>query len=43
VDGHARGHARGALRAYAQYLEKTGRGGAIEELKRRHPREFASA
>jgi choline-sulfatase len=33
-------HARGMLEQYLPYLEKTGRGWAIEELKRRHPREF---
>lgn len=33
-------HARGHLKAYCEYLEKTGRGWAIPELKRRHPREF---
>ena len=33
-------HARGHLREYCKRLEKTGRGYAIEELKRRHPREF---
>ena len=34
-------HARGYLRDYCDYLEQTGRGWAIPELKRRHPREFA--
>jgi arylsulfatase A-like enzyme len=34
-------HARGHLRAYCERLEATGRGWAIPELKRRHPREFA--
>ncbi|HAU37051.1 MAG TPA: sulfatase [Phycisphaerales bacterium] len=34
-------HARGRLRKYCEYLEQTGRGWAIEELKKRHPREFA--
>ncbi len=33
-------HARGRLREYCKRLEETGRGHAIEELKRRHPREF---
>jgi choline-sulfatase len=34
-------HARGALAAYAGRLEATGRGWAVPELRRRHPREFA--
>ena len=34
-------HARGRLAEYCRYLERTGRGAAIAELKRRHPREFA--
>ena len=34
-------HAKGQLRHYAEYLEKTDRGWAIEELRRRHPGEFA--
>jgi choline-sulfatase len=34
-------HAKGALREYCKYLEATDRGNAIEELKRRHPQEFA--
>jgi hypothetical protein len=34
-------HARGRLRDYCEYLEKTGRAWAVEELKERHPREFA--
>jgi arylsulfatase A-like enzyme len=34
-------HARGHLRAYVERLAATGRGDAIPELKRRHPREFA--
>ena len=34
-------HARGQLRNYVERLEATGRGDAIEELRRRHPREFA--
>jgi arylsulfatase A-like enzyme len=33
-------HARGRLKAYCEYLEATGRGAAIEELRRRHPGEF---
>ncbi len=33
-------HARGHLRDYCKRLEATGRGHAVEELKRRHPREF---
>lgn len=33
-------HARGRLAGYCEYLEKTGRGWAIPELRRRHPREF---
>jgi len=32
--------ARGQLKAYCRRLEETGRGWAILELKRRHPREF---
>jgi hypothetical protein len=32
-------HARGYLAAYIPYLEQTGRGWAVEELKRRHPDE----
>lgn len=35
-------HAKGRLRAYAERLEQTGRGHAVEELKRRHPREWTS-
>jgi arylsulfatase A-like enzyme len=35
-------HAKGHLREYCKRLEATGRGHAIEELKRRHPREFAA-
>jgi arylsulfatase A-like enzyme len=34
-------HARGSLRPYCDRLEATGRGWAVPELKRRHPREFA--
>ncbi len=34
-------HARGHLPAYCEYLEKTGRGWAIPELKQRHPGEFS--
>ncbi len=33
-------HARGHLKSYCDYLEKTGRGYAIPELMRRHPKEF---
>jgi len=33
-------HARGRLARYCERLEATGRAGTIEELKRRHPREF---
>jgi arylsulfatase A-like enzyme len=33
-------HARGALPEYCKRLEATGRGWAIEELKKRHPKEF---
>jgi arylsulfatase A-like enzyme len=33
-------HARGFLRDYCKRLEATGRGHAVAELKRRHPREF---
>ncbi|MCX7805485.1 MAG: sulfatase [Planctomycetota bacterium] len=33
-------HARGHLRAYCERLAATGRGWAVEELKRRHPDEF---
>jgi hypothetical protein len=33
-------HARGSLRPYCDRLEATGRGWAVPELKRRHPREF---
>lgn len=34
-------HARGKLKSYCDYLKQTGRGWAIEELRKRHPREFA--
>jgi choline-sulfatase len=34
-------HSRGQLRQYCAYLEQTGRGWAIPELRRRHPGEFA--
>jgi UV DNA damage repair endonuclease len=34
-------HARGQLKAYCERLAATGRGWAVEELRRRHPREFA--
>ncbi|NLF29913.1 MAG: sulfatase-like hydrolase/transferase [Planctomycetes bacterium] len=33
-------HARGHLKSYCDYLEKTGRAWAVEELRKRHPREF---
>ncbi|MFW6153937.1 MAG: sulfatase [Planctomycetota bacterium] len=33
-------HARGHLSRYCEYLEQTGRAWAIEELRKRHPREF---
>ncbi len=33
-------HARGQLQKYCAFLEKTGRGWAIPELRRRHPGEF---
>jgi len=33
-------HARGRLAEYARRLEATGRGEAVPELRRRHPREF---
>ncbi|MFD2878382.1 hypothetical protein ACFTAO_23865 [Paenibacillus rhizoplanae] len=33
-------HAKGQLKAYAHRLEETGRGHAIPELMKRHPREF---
>jgi choline-sulfatase len=33
-------HAKGQLRKYTERLEATGRGDAVPELKRRHPREF---
>ena len=34
-------HAKGALPRYCKRLEATGRGWAVEELKKRHPKEFA--
>lgn len=34
-------HAKGHLPMYIERLEQTGRGHAVDELKRRHPREFA--
>ncbi len=34
-------HARGQLKKYCTYLEKTGRAWAIPELRTRHPSEFA--
>lgn len=33
-------HARGMLKQYCKWLEETGRGHAVEELKKRHPYEF---
>ncbi len=33
-------HARGSLPSYCERLKATGRGWAVEELKRKHPREF---
>jgi arylsulfatase A-like enzyme len=33
-------HAKGKLRKYVKWLEETGRGHAVPELMRRHPREF---
>ncbi len=33
-------HARGCLREYVERLKKTGREYGVDELKRRHPREF---
>lgn len=33
-------HAKGHLKVYCKRLEETGRGWAVEELKKRHPREF---
>lgn len=33
-------HARGQLKKYCERLEKTGRGHAVAELRRRHPEEF---
>jgi choline-sulfatase len=35
-------HARGELAAYVRYLEVTDRGHWVAELRRRHPREFAT-
>lgn len=34
-------HAKGQLAQYASYLEKTGRGNCVPELKKRHPQEYA--
>jgi arylsulfatase A-like enzyme len=34
-------HARGNLKSYCAYLEKTGRAWAIPELRAKHPQEFA--
>ncbi len=36
-------HAQGYLKEYVQRLEATGRGDAVPELMRRHPREFANS
>jgi arylsulfatase A-like enzyme len=36
-------HSRGHLPKYCERLEATGRGWAVEELKRRHPGEFGGA
>lgn len=36
-------HARGKLADYCKRLEQTGRGWAVPELKRRHPREFTGS
>jgi choline-sulfatase len=36
-------HGRGLLPDYCRILEETGRGWAIDELKRRHPSEFSKA
>lgn len=33
-------HARGRLERYCEFLERTGRGWAVPELKKKHPREF---
>jgi hypothetical protein len=33
-------HAKGHLPKYVRRLEETGRGHAVPELMRRHPREF---
>jgi arylsulfatase A-like enzyme len=35
-------HARGRLKTYCERLKATGRGDAVQELMRRHPREFSS-
>ena len=34
-------HARGQLRSYVERLNATGRHGAVDTLRQRHPREFA--
>jgi len=34
-------HSQGDLQAYCERLEETGRGWAVEEIKRRHPEQFA--
>ena len=33
-------HVRGRAREYCEYLKRTDRGSAAEDLRRRHPREF---
>lgn len=33
-------HTKGNLRTWCEHLEKTGRGWAVEELKKRHPKEW---
>lgn len=36
-------HAKGFLEEYCQRLEETGRGWAVEELRKRHPKEFTNS
>ncbi|MBN1654311.1 MAG: sulfatase [Deltaproteobacteria bacterium] len=36
-------HARGALKPYCEFLEKTGRAEAADELRKKHPREWGRA
>jgi hypothetical protein len=36
-------HCRGRLADYCEWLEKTDRGWAVPELKKRHPQEFADS